>query len=92
MKRMMACAWADSPDSYLSTTNHRHKFDIAVGKAPCLDATYDVATCSTPFGCPRNSTLPRVSVNELAVNTAGGMPSLITSSCALAVFQSVSNL
>jgi len=87
MKRMMACVWAlRVPCIFGSAGNRHNKTDIAVGKAPYLDATHKVATCSTPFGCARNPTLPCVSVDELAINTAGGKLSLITSSCASPAF------
>ena len=51
MKRMMACAWADSPDSYLSTTNHRHnKIQIALGEADHSETAYNSGALTVVLG------------------------------------------
>ena len=51
--RMMACVWADSPDSYLSTANDRHnKTQIAVGKAAHIETALQLGRS---LGSPRLS-------------------------------------
>jgi len=55
MKMMTACVRALRLPCFFGSAGNRHnKIDITVGKAPCLDATYEVATCSIPFGRMRN--------------------------------------